>query len=323
MIRCRLARLGFTILLLSLPLAGQATPVNPWQFMSMSIPEATETWVRGINNNGEIVGFYKTANSTCLSVPSDAQVPICTVRGFKIADGVLVKLNVPNALSTAILGVNDSGDLVGFYLRPTNDCPVGVYHGFLWQAASSEIKNLDFLGTALCGSGVWSVPMGINKAGTIVGTRWDVQNGQPSGGFIWRGGNFTAMDIGGEGGSGVNGISNNGMLVGSAWYTPSQIPMWTGWIKKGADEKFFTMAQDDTFAAAINNATDVVGWGTPGAGFFKNVQDQKSFLHLTIGDATWPFGINDNGAVVGSYRDNATGIIHGFLASTTFKAKAR
>jgi hypothetical protein len=323
MIRNTLARFGFTILLFSLPLVGQASPVNPWQFMSVSIPEATETWVRGVNNHGEIVGFYKTANSTCLSVPSDAQVPICTVRGFKIENGVLAKLNVPNAISTAILGVNDFGDMVGFYSRPTNDCPSGVYHGFIWHAGSAEIKNIDFPGTAICGSDTWSVPMGINKAGTVAGTRWGVQSGQPAGGFTWRNGSFTIMDVGGEGGSGVYGISNNGMLVGTTWYTLNQIPMWTGWMKRGADEKFFMMAQDDTFAAAINNATDVVGWGTPGAGFFKNVEEQKSFLHLMIGDATWPFGINDRGAVVGSYRDNATGLIHGFLASSTFKTRER
>jgi hypothetical protein len=88
---------------------------NPWRIAMINVPGALETQVRGVNNYGEIVGFYRPSTSVCLSeIPANAQVPICGTRGFKIVNGVLTELNVPGATSTAITGVNDYGDLVGF-----------------------------------------------------------------------------------------------------------------------------------------------------------------------------------------------------------------
>ena len=87
-------RLSLTLLLTSLPLVGQG---NRWHSVTINVPDATETWVRGVNNHGEIVGFYKPRNSTCLQVLTNPQVPTCSVRGFKIVNGVLTKLNVPGA----------------------------------------------------------------------------------------------------------------------------------------------------------------------------------------------------------------------------------
>src|SRR5581483_4662592 len=83
-----------------------------FKYTAVNIAGATQTEVRGVNNYGEIVGFYQLATASCIPYsPGTAQVPICNVKGFKIVNGVVTKLIVPGSLSTAIMGVNDYGDL--------------------------------------------------------------------------------------------------------------------------------------------------------------------------------------------------------------------
>jgi hypothetical protein len=161
-------RAFISLLFLIAPLLAQ----NPWNAVTVNIPGALETEVRGVNNYGEIVGFYRPSTSVCLSeVATNRQVPTCGTRGFKIVNGGLTKLNVPGATGTAIMGVNDYGDLVGFYLKPQAGCPSGIYHGFVWYH-QNVIKTLDFpSATGFCGSDAgWTVPMGISKGGTVAGT---------------------------------------------------------------------------------------------------------------------------------------------------------
>jgi len=71
------------LLCLMSPLMAQ----NPWNIVTINVLGAQETEVRGINNYGEIVGFYRPSTSTCLQIPANPQVPVCTTRGFKIVNG--------------------------------------------------------------------------------------------------------------------------------------------------------------------------------------------------------------------------------------------
>src|SRR3954449_11746502 len=89
---------------------GQFSFAQSFTYKPIDIPGATETQVRGVNSSGEIVGFYKT--TSC--VETHIQFPSCPVHGFKIVNGVITKLLVPHSTWTAIMGVNDYGDLVGF-----------------------------------------------------------------------------------------------------------------------------------------------------------------------------------------------------------------
>jgi hypothetical protein len=314
----RLATVLF--LFLSLPVVGQTSPFN---FVAVDIPGAVETYLRGVNNYGEIVGFYATA--PCYS---SAQVPSCNVHGFKIVNGKVVKLSVPNAVSTAIMAVNDYGDLVGFYLTPpSSTCPSGTYHGFLWLH-TNVIKKLDYPGTGSCGA-LWTVPMGIRRAGDVVGAVWSPEGeARPTGGFVWTNGTFHVMNLGDPGScyscTGVYGVANRGVIVGTAWRVFPQIPMWTAYVKKGSLQTFFVRSQDDSWATAVNNGIDVVGYGIYGAGFFvKNMDFDSTREPILIdmqfpgGYSTWPFGLNDQRTVVGAYRDDA-GAVHGFVATPTF-----
>jgi hypothetical protein len=310
-------RILLTFLCLVSPLMAQ----NRWNTVTIDVAGAIETEARGVNNNGDIVGFYRPSTSTCLPIPSNPQVPTCTTRGFKIVNGVLTKLNVPGATSTAIMGINDYDDLVGFYLKPEPGCTSGIYHGFIWYH-QNIVKTIDYPNsTGFCGSdALWTVPMGINRKGIVSGTVWSPVNGQPSGGFVWKSGTFHVMNPGGPN-SGVYGISNSGILVGTTWYTLDSIPLWTGFLKAGAHNDYFQLTQDDTFTTAVNNRTDIAGYGIYGQGFFaKHIgrgegSKDPSFIALMAGQATFPFGMNDQRIVVGSYY-NSDGLMHGFAAAS-------
>ena len=96
-------------LLLAIVLALPSTVLaQTFTYAPINVPGAVQTEARGINNNGEIVGFYRT--TTC-SGDYDIKVPACPTKGFKYVNGSYIKLMVPNSVSTAIMGVNDLGDM--------------------------------------------------------------------------------------------------------------------------------------------------------------------------------------------------------------------
>ena len=75
------------------------------QFVTIAWKGATMTQAFGINDSGEVVGAYQ------LGTGSSA-----TSWGFTWKNGHFTKVNDPHGLgSTLINGVNDRGDLVGFY----------------------------------------------------------------------------------------------------------------------------------------------------------------------------------------------------------------
>src|SRR5438067_2338890 len=189
-------RFSFTLLLIALthPLFAQFTydPIN--------VPGATSTEARGINNNGEIVGFYDI--SSC--VEQNVEVPTCPTHGFKLVNGRYIELMVPTSFRTAIMGVNDYGDLVGFYVTTELTCSSPVYHGFIWYHTNT-VRKLDYPGTDVCptsSSTTVTVPFGINKAGVAVGGVWGAavpgslgsNNSVPISGWVWKNGVFSNMN---------------------------------------------------------------------------------------------------------------------------------
>jgi probable HAF family extracellular repeat protein len=69
----------------------------------LNYPGATFTQALGLNNTGEVVGFY--LDSASLS------------HGFVYSGGVFTPVDDPNGIGTTVInGVNDSGDIVGFYV---------------------------------------------------------------------------------------------------------------------------------------------------------------------------------------------------------------
>ena len=310
-------RLIFAIALALVSALPSTLLAQQFSFAPIDVPGATATQARGINANGEIVGFYKTTACSDYSVSA----PLCPTHGFKYVNGSYVKLTVPNATSTAIMGVNDFGDLVGFYTNSD-----GSRHGFLWLH-TNVIKTIDYPGTSFV-----TVPMGVNNALVIGGGLWSINsNGTfAEGGFIWRNGHFSALNLGTAGCfncTSVNGISNNGIKVGQAFRNDN----YTAWLKIGTDLDTYLYQGTDSFGTAVNNNADIAGWNTGFGGWFaKKIEANEGsgdateqppvFIAVTYpgaGIQTYPFGMNLARAVVGTYFDSA-GNQHGFIAKANF-----
>ena len=297
-----------------------------FSYAAINVPGAVATEARGINNNGEIVGWYKTVACT----DYDSEAPSCNVKGFKYVNGSYIKLMVPNSVSTAILGVNDLGDLVGFYKKSD-----GTRHGFIWFH-TNVVKTIDFSGTGTSSSIYLTVPFGINKAGTVVGGVWSMsQTGTfPRSGWVWVNGTFSNMNPSGKNPAApccwsVNGIANSGVISGRVFEADFN----QGWFKAGTDEDFFmdivpNNTGTDTFATGVNSNNDVVGFGYRGW-FAKSIESNEGTSDATETNPTFievkypnssrtvPFGVNNLRAVVGSYIDSS-GHEHGFLAKANF-----
>lgn len=287
-------------------------------FAPMNVPGAVATVARGINNAGEVAGFYQTVN--CLNY--DRNVPSCATKGFKFLNGAYTKLMVPNSTATAIMGVNDYGDLVGFYRKAD-----GTRHGFIWYR-QNVIKTIDYPGLS---APYFTVPMSINRAGTVVGGIWSIGSSGTfsSAGWVWMNGKFSIMNPGGSTNGtccqSVNGISNNGIIVGQVF----RGDFWQAWLKEATDEDFWKYQTGDSFAEALDQNTDVTGYSTgPGGWFAQRVEanegtgDSESTLRFVIvhypnSQSTTPFGMNDSRYLAGTYVDSS-GKQHGFIAKPTF-----
>jgi probable HAF family extracellular repeat protein len=114
---------------------GSYTTINP--------SNSSGSGAYGINNAGDIVGYYCTNSN-------------CTIAGFLQSGGNTTTITVPGATSTTAWGVNNSDDVVGYYTNAS-----GVYGGFLWQEGQFTLLS-DPLG-------VQTYATGINDAGQIVG----------------------------------------------------------------------------------------------------------------------------------------------------------
>jgi hypothetical protein len=313
-----------------------AAPVwAQFTYAPINVPGALGTEARGVNVYGEVAGFYKTTTCTDYNV----LVTQCPVKGFRYVNGSYLKLMVPGSVSTAILGLNDYGDLVGYYSKMQSGCSRPVYHGFIWYH-QNVVRTIDAPGTGKCptsNGGPVTAAMGINKAGTVVGGIW--ATGQlgtfPNTGWVWVNGTFSNMNPESPGAAApccwsVNGIANNGVISGNVF----QADFFMAWFKEAKDEDFYeyfpsTQTGGDTYGTGVNSKTDTVGYSPSGGGYFAkqieanegttDTEPKMTFVKVAYPNAvfTYPFSVNDLRWVAGTYVDSHN-VYHGFIAKATF-----
>ncbi len=305
----------FRILGCCLFFALGSTCLAQFNYAAVNFPGAAATVARGINNSGEVVGYYQT--TSCSNY--DLNVPDCPTKGFKLVQNTYTRIVVSGSTSTTVTGVNDFGDLVGFYQKSD-----GSRHGFIWYH-NNVVKTIDFPNSSFT-----TVPMGINNAGTVAGGVWGIgSTGTFSeGGWIWVNGSFSVMDPGGSTNGtccqSVNGISNNGIIVGQVFYQD----FWQAWLKESVDEDFWKYQGVDTFATALDINADVTGysrsasWFAPGTESGETGGDTEHGLTFKAvsypgSQSTQAFGMNDSKYLVGAYTDSG-GKRHGFIAQPKF-----
>ena len=114
-------------------------------YTTIDVPGASFTLPRGINPEGDIVGFYGVGTAT---------------HGFLLHEGTFTDIDVPGASATRPRGINPRGDLVGFYVAG------GVTHAFLFHEARFQ-RAIDVPGASA------TLASGINARGDIVGQYHD------------------------------------------------------------------------------------------------------------------------------------------------------
>ena len=123
-------------------LVGLTGPAKAqYTFTTIDVPGIYDTQAFGINDAGQIVGYYEPYVGPLHGLLLDV-------------DGSYTTLDVPGAIETDAVGINASGQIVGYYIGADH-----YYHGFLLDVDGSY-TTLD-----VPGAGYASQAYGINDAG--------------------------------------------------------------------------------------------------------------------------------------------------------------
>lgn len=167
-------------------LAGD--PSSPADYSSIDVPGAGDTAAAGINNHGDIVGYYNLHAGT---LPH---------HGFLLSRGVFTTLDFPGAFETYAADINDAGQITGQYNDGVRD------HAFLYTGGA--YFNIDVPGS------LETRAVGINNHGDVVGDYGTQQVGRTPHGFLLRSGLYRTIDIPGSFSTDPNDVADSGVVVG-------------------------------------------------------------------------------------------------------------
>lgn len=147
---------------------------------------------KGINNSGQITGSYDDAKG---------------LHGFVTKRGKFTRIDVPGALATSPVALNEPGDIIGSYSVAALP-GIFIQRGFL--LAHGRLTNIDVPG------GTNTLPSVLNNAGTVAGTFENPALPAPfnTGAFVLQKGKYTLLPLPGAAES-VAGISASGEVVGT------------------------------------------------------------------------------------------------------------
>lgn len=194
------------------------------------VPGSRDTLAFGINNLGQIVGYYDDGHGN---------------HAFVESQGRFATFDLPVAVGgTFALGINDAAQIVGYF--PSSNGPTGFVYD------QGTYRTFGMSGARL------TEAYGINNQGDVVGYYDD---GSTAHGFLYdRNGVFTTLDPPGSIGTTAYGINNLGVIVGS--YTDS-LKRGHGFLYDGGVFTTFDVpGNSGTVAYGINDLGEIVGQGT-------------------------------------------------------------
>jgi probable HAF family extracellular repeat protein len=255
---------------------------------------ATRTEALGINDAGDIVGYYAGTDHV--------------QHGFLFSDGTFTTIDTLFAEAQSAWDINNAGQIVGGYAGID-----GKAHGYVYSGG-----NFTILDDPLGPNGTFA--MGNNNVDQIVGwfddgTTFNNNAGHAYKGFIYSGGSYTTLahPLGLQ--TFAYDINDAGQVVGSYYGTDDRLH---AFIYSNGD--FTTIdppgSGGATAATGINNNGQVL---IEAAGHnyiyyngnFSELNDDPSGV-----GRTYAVHINDSGLIVGSYYDG-TNTLNGFLAVPT------
>jgi probable HAF family extracellular repeat protein len=245
-----------------------------------------------------------TALGLALGIPAVGQA------GF-----ISTPIDVPGASVTGATGLNDVGQIVGFFGQEATRI-----HGFL--LSSGTFTTVDVPGATA------TLPFDINDAGQIGGAFADATGVLH--GFVWSNGTFTSIDVPGASSTTVTGINDAGQIVGDfldpGGSRDTNVGRHGFLLSGGTFTTVDVAGADITVAVDINTAGQTVGnFGTFAEGLSHGfLLDGGSFTRFDVPGASQPpldtvvsdpgtqaFSINDTGQIAGHFTDAAG--LHGYV----------
>lgn len=234
-----------------------------------------------VNANGYIAGFSG-------------------VNGFlRAPDGTAVTFDPDGAQSVQAWGLNNSNEITGYY-------QTSIQHGFV-RTADGTITTFDPEGSTT------TYALGINDQGAVTGFWFD--SGGKGHGFIRAAdGSITSFDAPGATFTGSTSINSKGAVTG--WWNPGI----QGFVRTagGRFTSFDCPGASMTIGTGIDRAGAIAGYCFFNDGFHGFLRSADGTI--TTFDppdnryGTQTQGINDRGAITGTYRD-AKGQTRGFVRS--------
>ena len=281
-----------TLSLLGIALAFLVYPARAdnFDFTPIDVPGAIQTRATGINNSGEIVGWYWDSSGQ--------------THGFVDVSGTFTTIDVPGSSGwTEVFGVNNKGDIVGDYQTSVSvpGATSYFYHGFIYDGTT--YTTVDVPGAQA------TTLYGINDGGVATG------NTGPFGASFTFDGALHYLSFAGSLFTESFGINNAGDVTG---FYRDPGPGFHGFVEDGGVFQSFDVPGGfDTEPFAINNAGVIVGSTLgPPSGFLFDGSSTFTPLDYPGSATTIAYGVNDGGDLVGAFYDpSVVGLYRGFLAT--------
>lgn len=242
-----------------------------YAFEAIERPGAFATAALGINNGGDVVGWYQ----------DDPQTG--ALHGYVLSDGVYATLPFEQAND-----INDQGQIVG--MRLVNDRWQGVLYD------SGVVTPIVFPGATV------TDPKGINDRGDIVGAYLDATGAYHA--FLYRNQQYFELNA-----NIATGINSAGVIVGLSGYEAFV-------LENGVQSTFNAPGSEHelTMATGIDNQGVIVGLSLVSRNDRGFLLDDGSFTFLTYQERrTQLLAINDRGQLLGNW--SLGGQVGYFLAS--------
>jgi probable HAF family extracellular repeat protein len=268
---------GWVVVGLLVARAGMANAQSNYAYTLLDVPGSRETIANGINNAGQVVGWYIDANSRA--------------HGFLYRDGTYITLDPPGSVYSLAYGINDLGQIVGSYQRTSLADPQGF---LLSGGAYTTIVPPGATNTR-------SFAAAINNAGQIVGNYGPIPEVQ---GFLLSDGTYTQLHQPGSTFTAVEAINNLGQILGASSLG--------AFLLSGGTYAPLNLLGGPS---GINDLGQIIGISPDGVDAFLLSDGVYTLLVVPGSESTRASAINNDSEIVGNYLGADGTTRHGFLAT--------
>jgi YVTN family beta-propeller protein len=295
---------------------GLTGPPSPCQFLSFDYPDSQNSGTRGINNFGQVVGFYRMRGNPArhgflaISVDGgneDQSNQCLNTSKFpdKPGDG-FAPFDFPGSNDTQGTAITASSEIVGRYFSGD-----GHQHGFILRRG--HFTSVDVPSATFSTDVAW-----VNARGDIVGTFGDSRGTHA---YVLSRGVYTTIDFPGSDPANTAtlgfGISNAGDVVGVEFVGGDFLHGHGYLFSDGSFTLVDVPGAVGTFPTMVLDGSQMVGTYFGGDSVFHGfLLSGGAFKTIDVPDSTftWITGISPEGDLIGFYNDQH-GNQHGFVRS--------